>query len=90
MRTRCLERDSVPVHETSSPPSALEACNASLRSRLLTRLGDEAGIALIMALGIMLVLTIALASTIYLASSSGRHAHERTPARRRTRWPRRA
>jgi hypothetical protein len=53
----------------------LEAGSASLRRRLLVRLSDESGIALIMALGIMLVLTIALASTIYVASASQRHAN---------------
>jgi hypothetical protein len=42
------------------PPSA----------RRLARLRDESGIALVMALGIMLVLTIALGTTIYLAASA--------------------
>src|SRR3954469_11758732 len=62
------------MRQWHGPRSARAAGSAILRSRLLTRLGDEAGIALIMALGIMLVLTIVLSTTIYLASSSGRHA----------------
>ena len=41
----------------------------------MVRLSDESGIALVMALGIMLVLTIALTTTIYLTSSSARHAY---------------
>ena len=52
-----------------------EAGSAGLRRRLLVRLSDESGIALVMALGIMLVLTIALTSTIYLTSASQRHAN---------------
>ena len=75
MRTRCPDRHSVSVPEISSPPSAFEAGSAGLRRRLLVRLSDESGIALVMALGIMLVLTIALTSTIYLTSASGRHAN---------------
>ena len=59
----------------SCPPSAFEAGSASLRRRLLVRLSDESGIALVMALGIMLVLTITLTTTIFLTSSSARHAN---------------
>src|SRR5947209_5635375 len=44
------------------------------RARPLRRLRDESGIALVMALGIMLVLTIALGTTIYLAASAARDA----------------
>src|SRR5262245_13168285 len=55
------------------PPASV--AGASVRRRVLVRLGDESGIALVMALGIMLVLTIALATTIYLTSSSQRHAN---------------
>src|SRR3954470_18045232 len=55
--------------------SALAAGGARLPRRLLDRLSDERGIALVMALGIMLVLAIALTTTIYLTSSSGRHAN---------------
>ena len=36
---------------------------------------EESGIALIMALGIMLVLTIALTTTIHFTSASARHAN---------------
>jgi hypothetical protein len=43
---------------------------------------DESGIALVLALGIMLVLTIALASTIYLTSTSGRHAESTNDGQR--------
>jgi hypothetical protein len=42
--------------------------------RPLPRLRDESGIALVLALGIMLVLTIALGTTIYLAASAARDA----------------
>ena len=59
----------------SCPPSAFESGSASLRRRLLVRLSDESGIALVMALGIMLVLTITLTTTIFLTSSSARHAN---------------
>jgi hypothetical protein len=55
--------------------SAFAARGARVRRRLLVRLSDESGIALVMALGIMLVLTIGLTTTIYLTSSSQRHAH---------------
>jgi hypothetical protein len=55
--------------------SVSRADSASMRRRLLQRASDESGIALVMALGIMLVLTIALTSTIYLTSSSQRHAN---------------
>src|SRR3954463_9200884 len=63
------------MRQWHGPRSARAAGSAILRSRLRTRLGDEAGIGLIMALGIMLVLTIVLSTTIYMASSSGRHAN---------------
>ena len=43
------------------------------RKRLALR--DERGIALIMAIGIMFVLTIALTTTIYFSSASARHAN---------------
>jgi Tfp pilus assembly protein PilX len=46
-----------------------------LRSRVLRRLRDERGIALIMALGIMFVLTIALGTTIFLTAAAARDAH---------------
>jgi hypothetical protein len=46
-----------------------------LGSRALVRLRDERGIALIMAIGIMLVLTIALSTTIFFTSASARHAN---------------
>ena len=39
------------------------------------RLRDVSGIALIMALGVVFVLTIALSATIVLASESARHAN---------------
>src|SRR3954453_20500847 len=58
----------------SRPPSAVATGSASLRRRLLVRLSDERGIALVMALGIMLVLTIALTTTIFLTGSSAQHA----------------
>jgi hypothetical protein len=45
------------------------------RARALPRLRDESGIALVMALGIMLVLTIALSATIVFTSESARHAN---------------
>src|SRR3954454_5821955 len=54
--------------------SALAAGGARLPRRLLVRLSDERGIALVMALGIMLVLTIALTTTIFLTGSSAQHA----------------
>ena len=44
-------------------------------ARAFPRLRDESGIALVMALGIMLVLTIALTTTIFLTSASARHAN---------------
>ena len=44
-------------------------------SRALARLQDESGIALVMALGIMLVLAIALTTTIFFTSASLRHAN---------------
>jgi Tfp pilus assembly protein PilX len=47
---------------------------AAVRSRTLERLRDERGIALIMALGILLVLTITLSTVIYATSASARHA----------------
>jgi Tfp pilus assembly protein PilX len=40
----------------------------------LARLRDETGVALVMALGTMLVLTIGLTSTVYMTSTSQRHA----------------
>jgi Tfp pilus assembly protein PilX len=43
--------------------------------RTVERLRDESGIALIMALGIMLVLTIALTTVIFLAAASARDSH---------------
>ena len=43
-------------------------------SRILARLHDERGIALIMALGILFVLTISLGTVIYVTSASARHA----------------
>jgi Tfp pilus assembly protein PilX len=46
-----------------------------LGSRALVRLRDERGIALIMAIGIMMVLTIALSTTIFFTSASARHAN---------------
>jgi Tfp pilus assembly protein PilX len=49
----------------------LRVDHSSVRSRLLR---DESGIALIMALGIMLVLTIMLTSVIFLTASSARDA----------------
>jgi hypothetical protein len=45
-----------------------------LCSRALARLRDERGIALIMAIGIMFVLTIALTTTMFFTSASARHA----------------
>jgi Tfp pilus assembly protein PilX len=47
---------------------------AAVRSRTLARLSDERGIALIMALGILFVLTITLGTVIYATSASARHA----------------
>jgi Tfp pilus assembly protein PilX len=46
----------------------------AVRSRTLARLRDERGIALIMALGILFVLTITLGTVIYVTSASARHA----------------
>ena len=43
-------------------------------SRILARLQDERGIALIMALGILFVLTISLGTVIFMTSASARHA----------------
>ena len=43
-------------------------------ARAFPRLRDESGVALIMALGVMLVLTIALSATILFTSASARHA----------------
>ena len=48
---------------------------AAVRSRMLVRLRDERGIALIMALGILFVLTITLGTVIYVTSASARHAN---------------
>jgi hypothetical protein len=47
----------------------------TLAARALARLRDESGIALIMALGIMFVLTITLGTVIYMTSASARHAN---------------
>jgi hypothetical protein len=47
---------------------------AAVRSRTLDRLRDERGIALIMALGILFVLTISLGTVLYVTSASARHA----------------
>jgi hypothetical protein len=47
---------------------------AAVRSRTLARLSDERGIALIMALGILFVLTISLGTVLYVTSASARHA----------------
>jgi hypothetical protein len=47
----------------------------ALGSRALERLRDESGIALIMALGIMLVLTIALGATMLFTAANARHAN---------------
>jgi hypothetical protein len=47
---------------------------AAVRSRTFARLRDERGIALIMALGILFVLTITLGTVIYVTSASARHA----------------
>ena len=44
-------------------------------SRALARLQDESGIALVMALGVMLVLAIVLTTTIFFTSASLRHAN---------------
>ena len=44
-------------------------------ARRLSRLRDESGIALVMALGIMMVLTIALATVISFTSAGARHAN---------------
>jgi hypothetical protein len=46
-----------------------------LRSRALARLRDERGIALVMAIGIMMVLTIALGTTMYFTATSARYAN---------------
>ncbi len=49
-----------------------------ISARLLgarTRLGDESGIALVMALGIMLVLTIALTTVITFTAAGARDSH---------------
>jgi Tfp pilus assembly protein PilX len=48
---------------------------AAVRSRTLARLRDERGIALIMALGILFVLTITLGTVFYVTSASARHAN---------------
>jgi hypothetical protein len=47
----------------------------TLRARALSRLRDESGIALVMAIGIMFVLAIALTTTIFFTSASVRHAN---------------
>jgi hypothetical protein len=47
---------------------------AAVRSRTLARLRDERGIALVMALGILFVLTISLGTVLYVTSASARHA----------------
>src|SRR4029450_12791051 len=48
--------------------------SSEVRSRTLARLSDERGIALIMALGILFVLTISLGTVLYVTSASARHA----------------
>ena len=63
------------MRQWGGPLSACAADGASVRHRILRRLGDERGIALVLALGIMLVLVVALTSTVYMTSSSGRHAN---------------
>src|SRR4029453_16334885 len=47
---------------------------AAVRSRTLARLRDERGIALVMAIGILFVLTVTLGTVIYATSASARHA----------------
>jgi hypothetical protein len=47
----------------------------TLRARALSRLRDESGIALVMAIGIMFVLTITLGTVIFFTSASVRHAN---------------
>jgi Tfp pilus assembly protein PilX len=47
---------------------------AAVRSRTLARLRDERGIALVMAIGILFVLTVTLGTVIYVTSASARHA----------------
>src|SRR5215213_10375391 len=45
-----------------------------LPARLRERLCDESGVALVMALGIMLVISIGVSASLEFTSSSGRHA----------------
>jgi hypothetical protein len=52
----------------------LRSLTTAVRSRTLARLRDERGIALIMAIGILFVLTITLGTVIYVTSASARHA----------------
>src|SRR4051812_1123940 len=59
LRQRSLSHPRVPASEHSAPSM---------------RLQDERGIALIMALGGMLVLTLALAATVVPSSGSARHS----------------
>jgi Tfp pilus assembly protein PilX len=47
----------------------------TLRARALSRLRGESGIALVMAIGIMFVLTITLGTVIFFTSASVRHAN---------------
>jgi hypothetical protein len=64
----------VPMRKMHEMPLAFVAGGGRLARRVLHRLSDESGIALVMAIGIMLVLTIALTTTIYFSSASARHA----------------
>jgi Tfp pilus assembly protein PilX len=62
------------VTKIAHVPAASEVGTAGLRRLLLVRLSDESGIALVMVLGIMLVLTLVLATVMFLTSSRGRDA----------------
>jgi Tfp pilus assembly protein PilX len=60
---------------TTTRLRALALDVARITRRALHRLRDERGIALIMAIGIMMVLTIVLTTVIFLSSSSARQAN---------------
>jgi hypothetical protein len=55
--------------------SRLSTLGLAVRDRFGTRLGDESGIALVMALGIMLVLVITLTTVITFTAAGARDSH---------------
>ena len=64
--------------------SRLSALGLAVRDRFGTRLGDESGIALVMALGIMLVLVITLTTVITFTAAGARDSHRTNAGQKAT------